>query len=107
MGKQIFRGVVWAQTTIETTFRACLCFLLKTPCGVPPPPPEFWLGVSGRLARFFDQRFLVRCVVVCFVFRQVLGGSRRFLAVLGGAWALAGRKWEPKIDKTEARGGKN
>ena len=37
----------------------------------------------------------------------VSAGSWRFLAVLGGAWALAGRKWEPKIDKTEAWGGKN
>ena len=72
-----------------------------------PPPPQFWLGVSRRLARFFDQRTLVRCVVVGFVFRQVLGGSWRFLAVLGVAWALAGQKWEPQIDKTEASGGKN
>ena len=68
----------------------CLCLVdiivLKTPCGVPPPPPEFWLGVSWRLARFFDQQNLVRCVVVCFVFRQFLAGldgSWLFLAVLG------------------------
>ena len=72
-----------------------------------PPPPEFWLGVSWRLARFFDQRTLVRCVVVGFVFRQVLGGSWLLLAVIGVAWALAGRKWEPTIDKTEAWGGTN
>ena len=43
--------------------------------------------------------------VLCF--GRFLAGSWRFLAVLGGAWALAGQKWEPKIDKTEAWGGKN
>ena len=48
---------------------------------------------------------------MCFVFRQVLGrflvGSWWFLAVLGGAWALAGQKWEPQIDKTDAWGAQN
>ena len=28
------------------------------------------------------------------------------MAVIGGAMPLAGRKWEAKIDKTEARGAK-
>ena len=50
----------------------------------------------------------MRRVVVCVLcFGRFLAGSWRFLAVLGGAWALAAQKWEPKIDKTEALRGKS